>query len=387
MKESIEPLISKYLTNDANREELLRLEAWIQDKDNKTLFLKYIKVNVAINKIMGKYDKEGAEKAILHHIKQDKSWLQNKNNGYTLLKYAAVVVIAFGLGYFFKDNIFNSAIETTPIIVSTNNIIPGTDKATLTLGDGSQIALEKGSLFQTQHVNSNGEEIIYEAKESNTTEIVYNYLTIPRGGEYYVKLSDGTQVWLNSESQLKYPVNFIKGETRQVELVYGEAYFVVSSSTEHKGAKFIVFNQSQEVEVLGTEFNIKAYKDESIIYTTLVEGKVTVGNGILKQNLVPSQQSKLDTETNGITVAKVDVIGEISWRNGVFSFIDMPLKDIMKVMSRWYDVDVVFENKEMESVKFLGVIEKRHSIEKILSIMKSSSIKSYEINNKTIILK
>ena len=105
-------------------------------------------------------------------------------------------------------------------------------------------------------------------------------------------MSDGTQVWLNSESQLKYPVNFIKGQTRQVELVYGEAYFDVSPSVEHNGAKFKVFNQSQEVEVLGTEFNVKAYKDETNIYTTLVEGRVVIDNGALKQSLLPKSTVK-----------------------------------------------------------------------------------------------
>ena len=387
MKESIEPLISKFLTNDANREELLRLEAWIQDKDNKALFLKYIKVNVAINKIMGKYDKEGAEKMILRHIKQEKSWFQNKNKAYFLLKYVAVVVITFGLGYFYQQkSLKNQTQINTPVIVNTA-IQPGTDKATLTLGDGSQIALEKGSSFQVQNADSNGEELIYEAGKRKPKEVAYHYLTIPRGGEYFIKLSDGTRVWLNSESQLKYPIEFIEGETREVELVYGEAYFDVSSSTEHKGAKFKVFNRSQEVEVLGTEFNIKAYKDEVNIYTTLVEGKVVVDNGISKQNLIPNQQSNLDLEKNNIKVTVVDVKEEISWKNGIFTFRNKPLKNIMKVLSRWYDVDVVFVNKDLESAKFKGNLNKNQSIERILSIMQSSELVKYEINNKTIFIK
>lgn len=388
MKESIEPLISKFLTNDANREELLRLEEWIQDKDNKALFLKYIKVNVAINKIMGKYDKEGAEKAILRHIKKDKSWLQNKNRAYTLLKYVAVVVIAFGLGYFFKDNIFNSAIETTPIIVNTNSIIPGTDKATLTLEDGSQVTLEKGESIQTQSANSNGEEIIYRANQSNTKEVAYNYLTIPRGGQFYIVLSDGTKIWLNSESQLKYPVSFIEGEIRKVELVYGEAYFDVSPSTEHKGSKFEVYNQSQEIEVFGTEFNIKAYRDETSIYTTLVEGKVVVNYENRKQHLIPNQQSSLDINTKNFLVKDVNVYNEISWKDGAFSFERKPLKEIMKVLSRWYDIDVIFMNKSLEDVKFFGVLGRDQNIKEILeTIKKFKIIENYEIKEKIIILK
>ncbi|MEP5341416.1 MAG: FecR domain-containing protein [Algibacter sp.] len=385
MNENIEIKLVKYLMNAANIDDLEVLSDWLKDDQNKQIFKNYIRTNYAIDINTNEFDTENAKKEYLRKIRQDKK-LVHKLRIYKVFKYAAAAVIVFGLGYFFQQVGFKTPIETIPIIVNTS-IEPGTDKATLTLGDGSHVALEKGASFQTQNANSNGAQIIYEETKQNTKEIVYNYLTIPRGGQFFIKLADGTKVWLNSESQLKYPVSFIDGETREVELVYGEAYFDVSSSTEHNGSKFKVFNQSQEVEVLGTEFNLKAYQDESNIYTTLVEGKVVVDNGILKQNLEPNQQSNLNTETNTITIAKVDVKGETSWKYGVLSFIDKPLKDIMKVISRWYDVDIIFENKELESVEFIGVINKQQSIEDILSIMKSSSINSYEVNNKTIILK
>ncbi|WP_242203161.1 FecR family protein [Aestuariivivens insulae] len=304
-------------------------------------------------------------------------------------KYAAAAIIVLGLGFVFKDRLFNASIDqdVIPVIVDTKPIEPGTDKATLTLEDGSKVALEKGNTFKANNVNSNGEKIVYEASKQKKKAPVYNYLTVPRGGQFFIELSDGTQVWLNSESELKYPKAFVEGETREVELVYGEAYFDVSPSTKHNGAKFRVVNRSQEIEVLGTEFNVKAYKDETNIYTTLVEGKVVVDNGTSKQSLTPSEQYNLNIETNSFTVAKVNVKKEVSWKEGIFSFIDMPLKDIMKVISRWYDVDVVFENKNLESVEFVGVLDKKQSIEDILSIIKSTSINDYVIDNKTLILK
>ena len=303
-------------------------------------------------------------------------------------RYAAAVLVVGLLAttYVFRNNTSNTPVEVAPIIVNT--IVPGTDKATLTLADGSVVALEKGTSFQTKNANSNGKKIIYKAKSINKkTEVAYNYLTIPRGGQFHIVLSEGREVWLNAESQLKYPVSCIDGNTRQVELIYGEAYFDVSPSTSHNGSKFKVFNQSQEVEVLGTEFNIKAYKDETNIYTTLVEGKVTIGNGDIIQNLIPDHQTILDIETNEIKITAVDVNSETSWRKGVFSFKGKPLKDIMKVISRWYDVDVVFVNKDLESVKFKGNLNKNQSIERILSIMLSNKLNQYEIKNKTIILK
>ncbi|WP_242083893.1 FecR family protein [Aestuariivivens sediminis] len=304
-------------------------------------------------------------------------------------KYAAAAILVGVLAttYFFKDRLFNPSVDNTvtPTITNTKPIEPGTDKAVLTLEDGSQIALEKGNAIQTQNAISNGEALVYKNKE--VIELVYNYLTVPRGGQFVIELSDGTKVWLNSESQLKYPVNFMEGQTREVELVYGEAYFDVSPSTEHNGAKFKVLNKAQEVEVLGTEFNIKAYRDETNIYTTLVEGKVMVGYNGKRQKLAPSFQSVLDISNHTVSVAKVNVQSVISWKEGIFSFIDMPLKDIMKVISRWYDVDVIFENKALETIEFIGVLDKKLSIDEILSIIKSTSINDYTIDNKTITLK
>jgi len=247
--------------------------------------------------------------------------------------------------------------------------------------------LQKGLDYADENVSSNGEELVYENSDKSEAKLVYNYLTIPRGGQFFLKLSDDTRVWLNAESQLKFPVNFKKGETREVKLVYGEAYFEVSDSALHDGSKFKVISDRQYVEVLGTRFNIKAYKDEAQIYTTLVEGKVMVNTSSQKQILLPNQQVILDAESKLNSVYPVDVNSVISWKNGIFKFKETPLKDIMKVLSRWYDMDVVFENKSLETVKFKGVLDREQSIEEILSAIKSVSINNYEINNNTVIIR
>ena len=383
-------LFVKYIKRECSQDEVGQIiEYFIASKD-----LSDVPTIQSVYKLLDEYpDMENIVANRIHddilEISKKKTRKSVKTRNY-IWRYAAAAILVgiLATGYFFRNNFFNNNIEsTTPIMVNTNTIKPGTDKATLTLGDGSLVVLENGNTFQTQNASSNGEKIVYKASNHKPSEIVYNYLTIPRGGEYYVKLADGTEVWLNSETQLKYPTSFIEGEERKVELVYGEAYFDVSPSINHKGSKFKVINNAQEVEVLGTEFNIKAYKDETRVYTTLVEGKVVIDNGILKQNLTPNQQSDLNTLNGNVTVAIVDVEGEISWRKGVFSFTGKPLKDIMKVISRWYDVDVVFVNKDLESVKFKGNLNKNQNIERILSIMLSSKLNKYEINNKTILLK
>ena len=300
---------------------------------------------------------------------------------------AAIIVIALTSTYFLSDSVFNSNKEIiTPIIVD-NQIMPGNYKAILTLETGETVALEKGKVYHTQNANSTGEEITYDITGINKKEIVYNTLTIPRGGQFKIKLSDGTLVWLNSESQLKYPVNFVDGESRQVELVYGEAYFEVSHSVEHKGSHFKVHNNAQDIEVLGTKFNIKAYKDENHIYTTLVEGKVALQANKNHRVLVPGEQLNLNKESQSFIITTPDIKPEISWREGLFSFKGKTLKEIMKVLERWYDMDVVFENKSLENAEFIGVVRKNQDIEEIMSLIKSITINNYEIHGKMVILK
>ncbi|MBJ6368943.1 FecR family protein [Snuella sedimenti] len=388
MDTKVESLIIKFLTKEANLEELQQLELWISNPDNESLFFEYIRTNAFINFAMSKYDKKAAKTNLVRRIKQEKNSFYYSSKIYNAVKYtaAAMVVGLLTTMYFFRNDIFNTDKKNIPVITN-NSIEAGTDGAILTLEDGSVVSLEKGASFQTQNANSNGQQIEYKPGKQETAKVAFNYLTIPRGRQFFVKLSDGTRVWLNSESQLKYPVTFIEGESRQVELVYGEAFFDVSPSTEHKGAKFTVINNAQKVEVLGTEFNIKAYKDEDHVYTTLVEGKVEVSASAVKQILKPNEQSNVNKLNNSILVEVVDVKAEIAWKDGIFSFKGKSLKTIMKVLSRWYDVNIIFENKDLESVKFKGVLDKNQTIDEVLSIMKSSTIDNYEIKDKTIILK
>tara|TARA_B110000858_G_scaffold27593_1_gene29078 strand:+ start:341 stop:1495 length:1155 start_codon:yes stop_codon:yes gene_type:complete len=377
----IETLVAKYCSGDLSNSELQELTTWIGVGKNKKIFKDYIALNFTIEQLKS----EGQDDSLLwEHIEASFKTPVKKIN-YWKYGVAASIALLIAINFIF-DQKSKTAVTNPTIAHDTNKIEIGTDKATLTLENGSLVVLEKGASFKTKNANSNGEKIVYQNAKSNSSSIKYNYLTIPRGGQFSLKLSDGTEVWLNSESQLKYPVRFIEEETREVELVYGEAYFDVSPSTNHKGAKFKVLNNTQEIEVLGTEFNIKAYKDEVNIYTTLVEGKVAINTPNLKQLLTPNQQSILDTQNNTLSVIKVDVLEVISWKEGVFSFINKPLKDIMKVLSRWYDIDIIFENKELESVEFIGTLNKNQSIDEVLSIMKSFSLNNYEIKGDTIIL-
>ncbi len=299
------------------------------------------------------------------------------------LAIAASISILIAIPLLFNKN---TVVEENKSTLVNNTIAIGSNKAMLTLGNGTVVLLGKGKSYSTGNIKSNGEQLVYNS--NNKSEIANNFLTIPRGGQFFVQLADSTKVWLNSESQLKYPLAFVDGETRQVELLYGEAYFEVSPSTKHKGSRFKVKTQTQNVEVIGTEFNIKAYKDETNIYTTLVKGKVAISNATTKQFLAPNQQSNFNLQSNDIAIASVDVYNEISWKKGLFVFKSMPLKSIMKVLSRWYDVDVAFADANLGNVKFNGVLDKNQKIEDILTTIKNTNfINAYEIKNKKIVLK
>lgn len=332
-------------------------------------------------------NKEAAWKSILEKSKSRKDIPSVIAINRSWYKYAAAgsLVLLLSLSYLFLSK------ETTvknPVVVNTPIEI-GSSKATLTLEDGSKIALEKGTNYTTNNVSSNGEHLIYDSEDKVASkEIGFNFLTIPKGGEFFIQLADGTKVWLNSESQLKYPVAFIDGEVRKVELVYGEAYFEVSPSTVHKGSKFEVFTKKQTVQVIGTQFNIKAYDNENNIYTTLIEGKVAVDIEGQRHLLNPKQESNFNLLNNSLKVYKADVYNSVAWKEGLFSFNSMPLKDIMKVLSRWYNVEVTFENTKLENVRFNGVLRKDQDLKEILTTIKTTKfINAYEIKNRRIIIK
>lgn len=377
LTEEEEVLFNKWLQESAVNKELYENLLLLKKEKNNVHEFSKINTDVAWKKVLTKKQKK-KEKSILFLF---------RNTRFVAAVASVLVLISVTLLY---RNTSSFKKTTASQTIKENKIEAGTDKAILTLGDGSSVELNKGEEYSATNLKSNGQEIVYSSlnESSPNMEIEYNYLTVPRGGQFFIKLSDGTQVWLNSESKLKYPVAFVAGDPRKIELVYGEAFFDVSPSTEHKGASFKVYHKKQEVKVLGTQFNIKAYKDESNIYTTLVEGKVSVSVDAMQKILVPNQQSKLNLNNNSLTISKVDVSKETAWKKGVFNFDRKLLKEIMVVLSRWYDVDVVFENKELEKQKFVGLINKNYSIDDILNLMEYAGvIDSYTINDRTITLK
>jgi len=385
----IERIIVKFLSRESNIQELDDLDVWLRNDKNREIFNRFVKTEYITILSMAEYDVDKAKEAIRQRLKNTER--KRKSVRYGRMAVAASIVLIFGI-LFFKSDKGVQEVEVEVSEVAPAPIQGGFNKAILTLDNGNEITLEKGKEYETGKAKGSGEELVYyvdgEIKE-NENRPQYNYLTIPRGGQFFVQLSDGTQVWLNSESKLKYPVKFQKGKRREVELVYGEAYFKVSPSTQHNGSEFHIFTKFQEVDVLGTEFNIKAYSEENDIATTLVEGRVQIQKGDISKILRPNQQSIILSDTHAIAVQEVDVSREISWVNGMFSFDEASLKEIMTVLSRWYDVEVVFELTGQKDFVFTGVVERAESVGNILHLIEGTSAGQvkFEIRDKTILIK
>lgn len=300
------------------------------------------------------------------------------------LKVAAVFILAIGLLWNFYPN---EVINTNPIV--SNRIVPGEAKASLTLGDGTKISLD--SFFNDTIVKNDGalitaseSQINYtpEVKNEKAENLVYNTLDIPRGGEYRLTLADGTKVWLNSQTKLKFPVKFL-GKERKVFLE-GEAYFQVA---HNKKKPFRVIAQDQTIEVLGTGFNVSSYKEDGEIFTTLVEGKVKVSTEVNKSlHLTPGEQSVFDVKNKSINKRKVDVMQYVAWKDGKFVFEEQTLDQIMEKLSRWYDVNVFYQNQEAKSMVFKGIVPRYGDFNDILNILEKTGEVTFRIKGNTVII-
>ncbi|UZJ63234.1 FecR domain-containing protein [Sphingobacterium sp. KU25419] len=260
------------------------------------------------------------------------------------------------------------------------DIRPGTDQATLILSDGRRIPLSdaaSGKLAEQSGVaiskTADG-QLIYAITGATdaapTDKVIYNTIETPQGGQYQVKLPDGTHVWLNAASSLRYPTSFPKIGHREVTLTYGEAYFEVSHDEDHT---FVLSSGRQDIDVIGTKFNITAYPEDDLIKTTLLKGKVKVTDRLSKKEVVlqPGQQSILQGDD-----LRVKTIGEGSsqlWKDGKFYFDNEKMSSIMQQISRWYKVKVVFQDP-VEEVQLSGSVSRFDKLSTLLEKLEQTGL-------------
>ena len=269
--------------------------------------------------------------------------------------------------------------EQKNIPIQSTEIIPGTYQAVLTLSNGQDIFLspitEKNKLEATT-ATLEGNTLVYP-KTDTTTAPAYHKITIPRGGEYILRLADGTRVWLNSETELEYPVVFTEKQ-RQVFLK-GEAYFEVAPDSLHP---FIVKTEQQNLRVLGTSFAIRAYANESVVLTTLETGKVNIHSKGQEVILTPGEQSCL--KDGNLTVAKVNTTLFTAWHKGIFIFQDQPLENILNTLARWYNIDIFYTNENLKDIHFTGELKRYDRIQDFLCKLEILEKVRFTIKGRTV---
>jgi transmembrane sensor len=386
-KEEVRELVEKYLHNTASREEEERLLQWYWKESS-------LESEWELNNSQTENELKSMiyAKIIKHDEIDTGSNFKSKSKFSRLrvpLLFMAVVIIGT---YFYTSRVQKENTDQVVASIKPNDILPGGSRAILTLADGRKIELdesENGVLVNQGsikvHKNSDGiieyTFIKQERKDiavSDKAEPVYNTIETPVGGKYQLNLADGTKVWLNSSSSLRFPI-FFSDDNREVELK-GEAYFEVSKDFKRK---FSVRSGIQTVEVLGTQFNINAYSDEKSIKTTLFEGEIRVID--LKTNdsklLKPGEQSNVD---QSIQIKRIDTQAEIAWKEGYFYFKKADIQTVMRQLGRWYGVTTRYEGN-IPVNHFSGSISNSLTLLEVLEILEKSDI-HFSLDGKEVVV-
>ena len=362
-----------------SEEEDARLEEWVrQDPEHERLL-----------QTMDEY----AWSEIYHRIDREKAWQEVDRQtvglaGWQKVRYvriwtrvAAIVILLLTVG----SGIFLSLWQGEKSLPMTADlpIRAGRPQAELILAGGKRVLLKNDA--PQKIVDREGKVVGVDSVDclvytsAHSTEAEWNTLDIPQGGEYRLVLPDGTKVWLNSDSKLRFPSHFLNKE-RRVEL-QGEAFFEVARDTLHP---FRVETAHVVVQVLGTSFNVSCYPDEEVEQTTLVEGRVEVMIDGQTAELQPGRQLQLNVNTQEIEVREVDVALFSSWKDGLFRFSDMPLEELVMKLERWYQVNFFFLQADCREVRFTGAIRKYANLQEFIRLIETTTDVKFNIKENTI---
>ena len=297
---------------------------------------------------------------------------------------AAIMVMPLLVCGYFVSSEWKSS-EVT--IIDNVEIVPGTGRAQLIMADGRFLKLEQKEDMKLDlpgvKVVATGKKIVYRAIEEETStpkEEEYNTLVVPCGGEYMLELSDGTKVWLNSDSELRFPVTFV-GDRRSVE-IEGEAYFEVAKD---EGKPFHVLANGADIKVVGTSFNVMTYRGRTV--TTLVEGKVCLTYKDESVLMVPDRQAEVITETGKILMREVDARNFTLWKDGVFYFENAALETIAERLSQWYDVNIIFNDEALKQLRYSVEMKRYNNIQDLLTKIEKTQKVKFLIQGKSIYIR
>lgn len=381
-----------------NKEDfLIILEKYNQGiarKEEESFLFAYYRLFDLEEDVLDRLDAD-AKQNLKNSIKEeiDKRILQTDVNqslekdGYTVNFHfrwlaAAMLIAVSSLGYFFYNRSINKSVDPQEFVQKKEQkIVPGTNQALLTLENGEVIVLNNqkdGVVSQQSGVSvrklKDG-QLVYEMKESLTENSVLNTVSTPKGGQYQLILADGSKVWLNAASSIKFPSAF--GNTERLVEITGEVYFEVASDPLKP---FKVKSENQLIEVLGTRFNVNTYRDELSSKTTLIEGKVSIskltnGQANLRGSRImkPGQQATVDKNSPDIILETVDTEQSVAWKNGYFKFDKADIQTVMRQICRWYDVEAEYKGK-LSTDLFAGEIKRDEDVNKVLRILQLSNI-------------
>ncbi|MEP7256855.1 MAG: FecR family protein [Flavitalea sp.] len=394
MQQRINFFFDRYVKREISPDEFDELLIWLHDLNEEET-----RLFSAPLKELWEQAKAGQLPSTAHQVNWERVFQQAINNesapvisieknkpGNVWLKISAAAVLILSLsagGYWFLANKKTSqqqVVKVSPDIRLPETVLPGNKTATLTLSNGSKILLNdaaNGTLAQqggAKVIKLDSGQLMYKA--DNASEVVYNLISTPRAAEYQIILPDGSKVWLNASSSLRFPTSF-KEKDRRVELT-GEGYFEVAKN-QGKPFKVKIMRPSEEeggdmeVEALGTHFNIMAYNNEDAIKTTLLEGAVKVSQGSSSSFLQPGKQALLNRASGNIRVLPTNVNIAVAWKNGYFYFEKADVKTILRQVGRWYDLDIVYAQTPPDLI-FSGKIERNLPLSGILRLLQHSKI-------------
>jgi transmembrane sensor len=395
-------LLKKQLNGELSEEEKLRLEDWANESEaNRRFYVEmtseddFIKSVLDFNKLVDtNTQKMPAQAPVVGLYSAKTSW-----RFYVAAASVLLILMASAL-FLYNSGTKKEIAKSTPAVnPPTAEIPPAGNKAILTLSDGRKISLSdaaNGMLTKDGSIVINKKqdgELIYESNPSNnkTQSIAYNTISSPKGGKYQVVLPDGSKVWINAATSIRFPVAF-SGNERSVELS-GEAYFEIKKDPSKPFKVFIgspADEDVREIEVLGTHFNVNAYEDEAQINATLLEGsiKFTTRNTTLKpvsKVLTPGQRALVAKKGNDLVVsAAKDPQAAVAWVNGQFSFEKTNLKAVMRELSRWYDVQVTFDDDVAMNTLFTGKVDRTIPLARLLSNLEKTGDARFELKGRTV---
>lgn len=376
-------ILVKSFEEELTREEQEILDQWLDEKEqHRELYRHYHSDAFLVQKLKAGSEinwqqdyKDFIQKHIARHSKRYlRQWL----------RYAAIFILPLSLaiGWWLLPSLQT---EDRPAIASA---VTEKSKPILTLAGGQKISLNNNvDVAETDGTRVAGEngQLVY--KKSSGDSIVhskspiYNRLEIPRGAEYFLTLTDGTKIWLNSETVIRYPVNFT-GEKREVYLE-GEAFFKVAKNTERP---FIVHTTCTQIEVLGTEFNVRNYNNEFQIATTLVNGSVRLTSEIENNRVIlkPGEQGNIDKLTGTLNVEKVDPYLYTTWKDARFVFRNTRMEELLNTLARWYDLQIFYQNNAVKDICFTGDMTRMEDFRQILNIIENNERVGFTVRNRTI---